>query len=167
MVLTVSSALSPVTGLCCHRHRRNLFHRLDTSVGVSGPHDFTVRAQRHSCSLRPSPPAPNVRDDRDTSLLWVRDGDRCRGDLGEKNTGIFLRRGLDSRFGDLPVGQSVIPGRGFLNPDQTPSRSAVGHDSVMIDGVTMIWLPTSQAGRRTKEQICHDRPYRREPRRPA
>src|SRR5882757_2545669 len=39
MVLTVSFALSPVTGLVCHRHRRNCFHRLDTSVGASGPHD--------------------------------------------------------------------------------------------------------------------------------
>ena len=41
MVLTVSFELSPVTGLVCHRHRR--FRRLDTSVGVSGPHDFAVR----------------------------------------------------------------------------------------------------------------------------
>ena len=35
--------LSPVTGLSCHRRRRNCFHRLDASVGASGPHDFTVR----------------------------------------------------------------------------------------------------------------------------
>jgi hypothetical protein len=38
MVLTVSFALSPVTGLCCHRHQRNLFRQLDASVGASGPH---------------------------------------------------------------------------------------------------------------------------------
>jgi hypothetical protein len=43
MVLTVSFALSPVTGLCCHRHQRNLFRQLDASVGASGPHDFAVR----------------------------------------------------------------------------------------------------------------------------
>jgi hypothetical protein len=43
MVLTVCFALSPVTGLSCHRRQRNLFRQLDTSVGVSGPHDFTVR----------------------------------------------------------------------------------------------------------------------------
>jgi hypothetical protein len=48
MVLTVSSALSPVTGLCCHRHQRNLFRELDASVGASGPHGFAVRTQRHS-----------------------------------------------------------------------------------------------------------------------
>jgi hypothetical protein len=46
MVLTVSSALSLVTGLVCHHRRRDAKHhrRLDTSVGVSGPHDFTVRS---------------------------------------------------------------------------------------------------------------------------
>jgi hypothetical protein len=43
MVLTASFALSPVTGLCCHRHRRSLLRQLDASVGASGPHDFTVR----------------------------------------------------------------------------------------------------------------------------
>jgi hypothetical protein len=36
--------LSPVTGLSCHRHRRFVTRRLDTSVGVSGPHDFAVRS---------------------------------------------------------------------------------------------------------------------------
>ena len=59
---TVSFVLSPAIGLFCHRHRRNCFHRLDTSVEMSGPHDFTVRigiarlARRYvhrSPSLRP------------------------------------------------------------------------------------------------------------------
>jgi hypothetical protein len=45
---TAYFALSPVTGLFCHRRRRNHFHQLDTSVGVSGPHDFAVR----SCAVR-------------------------------------------------------------------------------------------------------------------
>jgi hypothetical protein len=40
---TTYFVLSPVTGLVCHRHRRNCFRQLDTSVGVSGPHDFAVR----------------------------------------------------------------------------------------------------------------------------
>jgi hypothetical protein len=43
MVLTAYFALSPVTGLSCHRRRRNLFSQLDASVGASGPHDFAVR----------------------------------------------------------------------------------------------------------------------------
>jgi hypothetical protein len=52
MVLTVSSALSLVTGLSCHHRLRGVsgplalaspFRKLDASVGASGPHDFTVR----------------------------------------------------------------------------------------------------------------------------
>jgi hypothetical protein len=43
MVLTVSSALSPVIGLYCHRHFWNCFRKLDAGVEASGPHDFTVR----------------------------------------------------------------------------------------------------------------------------
>ena len=104
MVLTVYFALSPATGLVCHRRpqetcKKLASRELDTSVGVSGPHDFAVRAQCHSSfdKPRPSHPAPNVRDDRETPLLWVRDSDGCRSDLAEKNTGIFLRRGLDMR----------------------------------------------------------------------
>jgi hypothetical protein len=50
---TAYVALSPVTGLFCHRHQRIKFclspvgptqlRELDTSVGASGPHDFAVR----------------------------------------------------------------------------------------------------------------------------
>jgi len=70
MVLTVSFALSPVTGLFCHRRQRNRFRQLDISVGMSGPHDFAVRGSAHSSKRhqRPSHPAPNVRDDRETPL---------------------------------------------------------------------------------------------------
>src|SRR5947207_10317507 len=43
MVLTVSFALSPVTGLYCHCHRQVTTCQLDASVGASEPHDFAVR----------------------------------------------------------------------------------------------------------------------------
>jgi hypothetical protein len=52
MVLTVSSALSPVIGLYCHRRLRGVsgplgltspLRKLDASVEASGPHDFAVR----------------------------------------------------------------------------------------------------------------------------
>jgi hypothetical protein len=43
MVLTVSFALSPVIGLCCHRRWWRNFHQLDAGVEASGPHDFAVR----------------------------------------------------------------------------------------------------------------------------
>ena len=50
--------------------------KLDPSVGRSGPHDFAARfSPRSSCATekRPSHPAPNVRDDRDTPLLFGRE----------------------------------------------------------------------------------------------
>src|ERR1700732_2495188 len=77
MVLTASFELSPVTGLSCHRRLRGLPpHELDASVGASGPHDFAVRisAARLASLPRPSHPAPNVRDDRETPLCVGRDG---------------------------------------------------------------------------------------------
>jgi hypothetical protein len=43
MVLTVSFALSPGTGLSCRRRRADCSAQLDTGIGVSGPHDFAVR----------------------------------------------------------------------------------------------------------------------------
>ena len=53
-------------GLDSHRRRRNDFRQLDTSVGVSGPHDFAVRIgiARLATPTRPSHPAPNVRGER-------------------------------------------------------------------------------------------------------
>ncbi len=46
MVLTADSALSPATGLSCHRHPPDAATRLrefDASVGASGPHGYAVR----------------------------------------------------------------------------------------------------------------------------
>ena len=83
MVLTVSFVLSSVTMLGCHRRLRNRFRKLSASVGAPEPHDFTVRLLRHSSDdvPRPSHPAPNVRDDREPPLLWVRDKREHRFDL--------------------------------------------------------------------------------------
>jgi hypothetical protein len=75
MVLTVSFVLSPVTGLSCHRRPQDHhLGRLDISVGISGPHDFSVRrigalVSRTACVHRIP---PHVRDDRETPLC--RDG---------------------------------------------------------------------------------------------
>ena len=97
MVLTVSSGLSSGTGLCCPRRPRNRFHRLDASVGASGPYDFAVRvsAVRQKRCLRPSHPLPYVRDDRETPLCAGGNGHGYAGDLGQTGIGIFLRKGLD------------------------------------------------------------------------
>jgi hypothetical protein len=55
---TAYSALSPVIGLSCHRHRPNCIDRFDVSVETSGPHDFAVRSMRHSSRAPPRPPHP-------------------------------------------------------------------------------------------------------------
>src|SRR6266404_2111723 len=89
--------ISPVTGLFCHRHRRNCSRQLDASVGASGPHDFAVRkpARTSARRLRPPHPALYVRDDRETPL---------RGDGTEMDIDLiwvwregkyFWKRGLD------------------------------------------------------------------------
>jgi hypothetical protein len=44
---------------------------------------------------RPSHPAPNVRDDREPPLLWVRDSDKETTDLGPQQSGIFFACQLD------------------------------------------------------------------------
>src|SRR4029077_10977889 len=51
---------------------------LSASVGAPGPHVFAVRfsVARLATPLRPSHPALNVRDDRDTPLLVRRDARR-------------------------------------------------------------------------------------------
>jgi hypothetical protein len=68
---TAYFALSPVTGLSCHRRRRSCLHRLDASVGASGPHDFAVRWSRARRSQHPASTAShrNVRDDREPPLI--------------------------------------------------------------------------------------------------
>src|SRR5712664_2478745 len=81
MVLTVSFALSPVTGLFCHRHFAG--HVPQSLAPASGRQDHTtspsaatsfVRALfTHLTLPRPSHPAPNVRDDREPPLLRERD----------------------------------------------------------------------------------------------
>jgi hypothetical protein len=60
MVLTAYFALSPVTGLFCHRRLQITTCQLDASVGASGPNDFAVRvsAARLASPKRPPHPAP-------------------------------------------------------------------------------------------------------------
>jgi len=71
---TTYSALSPAIGRFCHRHRRHAKHwrRLHASVEALRPRGFVVRETSAFvvCAVpRPSHPASNVRDDRDTPLL--------------------------------------------------------------------------------------------------
>src|SRR5262249_34358107 len=79
MVYGLSRALPGVRALIATVTRK-ITRELDLSVGRSGPHDFTVRFDlaRPARPRRPSHPAANVRDDRDTPLLWRRDGRTIR-----------------------------------------------------------------------------------------
>ena len=88
--------------------------QVDTSVGVSGPHDFAVRPliTRQLISARPSHPAPDVRDDREAPLLVER---------GTAETSAF----------DLPDGTSGFFWRQVLLPRANHPRAA------------MLWVPKS------------------------
>jgi hypothetical protein len=59
-------------GLDSLRRLKITIDKLDASVGAPGPHILAVRANRRCLTppARPSHPASNVRDDRDTPLLW-------------------------------------------------------------------------------------------------
>jgi hypothetical protein len=90
VVLTAYFALSPVTGLSCHRHpqetcKKLASRELDASVGASGPHDFAVRkisafvnALLTSTASRPASVTiasrPSVWDGtvRNKQVIWVK-----------------------------------------------------------------------------------------------
>src|SRR2546428_10050356 len=64
---TAYFVLSPVSGLFCHRRRRDTSRQLSASIAAPGPHDFAVRLGvfvRHEKTCltpkRPPHPAPHV-----------------------------------------------------------------------------------------------------------
>jgi hypothetical protein len=89
-----------VPGLIASIARRMCACKLDTSVGVSGPHDLAVREDAFVGAQRAEPPhvhhipPPYVRDDRDTPLAQRRrDGERIIMDFGKMEE-IFSTAGL-------------------------------------------------------------------------
>jgi len=99
MVLTVNFVIPGESGLLVTVIPKKLASReLDAGVEASGPHDFAVRfgVVRLSTLSRPPHPAPNVRDDGETPLLWARDADDSADDLGARsiaaNCGRLARR---------------------------------------------------------------------------
>ena len=94
LVLTVSFALSPVIGLSCHCHRRRCESIIANLTSASRCQDHTTSpsetarssaAQASSIASR-----ANVRDDRDTPLLWAGTGGACRDDLPVGARGNFV-----------------------------------------------------------------------------
>jgi hypothetical protein len=110
---TTYSALSPAIGRSCHRRLRGVkgplghfiaFRKLHASVEASRPRGFVVhsgriRLVRH---LRPSHPAPNVRDDREAPLLESA-GRQCSIAVSTKSKNeIFFARRLDTTGKSVP-----------------------------------------------------------------
>jgi hypothetical protein len=100
--------LSPLSA-----RRGTRLHQLNASVGASEPHDFAVRigVLRLCTPMRPSHPAPNVRDDREAPLLRVRDGVAHRTDFTVERSEIFLPKRLDTSGQEQPDRQIIGPGR--------------------------------------------------------
>jgi hypothetical protein len=109
MVLTVYFALSPVTGLCCHRRQWSYLHQLDASVGASGPHDFAVRKVTLSSAAPPASIAslPYVRDDRDTPLLRGRDAVDVKVIWVKSEPEYFCEEGWTDKWVICPTGSPV------------------------------------------------------------
>jgi hypothetical protein len=117
----------------------SLRHQLDTSVEVSGPHDFTVRNNtiRLMALQHPSHPAPNVRDDREAPLLWARD-DNCSIAVSTKSkTEFFSRRRLDK------TGKSVPPRHSRAN--ESPAERDPMPDGVLREAIPLaLWHGTTE-----------------------
>jgi hypothetical protein len=147
MVLTAYSVLSPVTGLCCHRHRRSLLRQFDASVGASGPHGFAVRISaarpRKVFALRrcrvhriPHPTSVTIAIRPSCGTGW-----RINKSVStNRRNEIFLREGLDTwlahRAFDLPDGQITLVAK-----SPSPSLRTQGPISTGVGG----WAKSSNS----------------------
>src|SRR5258708_39241971 len=112
MVLTAYFVLSPVTGLFCHRHQRNCFHRLDTSVG--GVRTTRLRRPpscRSSKALSASTASHPAFVTTAKRPSVERDGVSFKSDLGQTGNGIFFQKGLDGPNHFDPVQQNSVLAR--------------------------------------------------------
>jgi hypothetical protein len=116
MVLTAYFVLSPATGLFCHRRRADTSAQLDTSVGVSGPHDFAVRLELRSSARRQSVhriPHPTFVTTAKRPSYRGRDGAESAADLGVTATRAacdrLTRRAISAwrLCANCPSGESV------------------------------------------------------------
>jgi hypothetical protein len=91
MVLTVSFVLSPATGfLATVAPEKLVSQELDTSIGVSGPHDFSVRFSTvRQERIRVHRIPPRVRNDREPPLGGTGRASH-RFDLPDGESEIFL-----------------------------------------------------------------------------
>jgi hypothetical protein len=112
MVLTVSFVLSSVIGLCCHRRQADTSTRLERqrrgvkTTRLRRPRDVPF-VLTHTRVHRI--PLPNVRDDRETPLLW--DGTAGLMDLiwVKREAIYFCGKGWTGPLENCPSGKSVDP----------------------------------------------------------
>ena len=158
MVLTVYFALSPVTGLCCHRRpqetcKKLASRELDTSVGVSGPHDFAVRANvirprataRLTCRVHRIPHPTSVTIAKrpsggdgmavDVEVIWVK-----------REQEYFYRKGWTDKWVICPSGKSPISIARAMN--------SVGPAAVPTRVPTKSW-PANHADRSNNDRTGH------------
>jgi hypothetical protein len=158
--------------LCETRLGSQDLRRLDTSNGcqdhTASPYaTFAVRLARflfahgpkpalrsvHAPALpRPPHSVPNVRDDRDTSLLAGRNGGACSADLGFSRRTIFLREGLDGRnrvesVQEIRAKRLVTPSALLCHlPLSKPRSCRNGASSARENNVTRSLLPKKVPG---------------------
>ncbi len=132
-------AFSPVHRLLA-TVRAMRFKRMtrDTSIGVSGPRDLTVRAElfvdaKTRCNpTRPSHSAADVHDDRDTSPPTQRNERDHNADLANSTSDLSLSEGLDRIQGDELI---LVDGQHWSQP------AADGEDA--FGGLAQRHLPIS------------------------
>src|ERR1700732_2392725 len=97
MVLTAYSALSPVTGLSCHRRPRKLPSANLTPASARQDHTTSPSAsgalRRCVLSASPAPRRPSVTSASRPSVR--RDCMGCIADLGQRRSEKFFQMGLD------------------------------------------------------------------------
>src|SRR5271163_794576 len=104
MVLTVTPWSPRCAGLVSHRRLTDKSEKLDTSVGVPGPHGFAVRkpASFVNEAARVHRIPPRVRNVRETPLLPGQDAGVFRSDLPDVPSEEFFRKGLDKSISGFP-----------------------------------------------------------------
>jgi hypothetical protein len=128
MVLTVSFALFPVIGLCCHRRLADTLRDLTPTIEASEPHDFAVRnvARSSVAQLASIASRPYVRDDRETPLCVGRDGSDIEVIWVGRESEYFCKEGWTVEQVICPSGKiNRLPGgllRPKLNTLSPPSR---------------------------------------------
>ena len=97
---TAYFVLSPVSGVSCHRRRRDIIRRLDATVAAPGPHDFAVRCGVFVRRETPPDAAASIatrapfRDDREASLMAARAGSIDTANQNSGKANYFRFRGL-------------------------------------------------------------------------